>query len=439
MSTETTIEWTESTWNPVAGCDKVSPGCDHCYAETIAHLFAGTKPFPDWFDVTLHPERLGQPLRWQKPRRVFVNSISDLFHDRVPDEYIARVFAVMALAHRHTFQILTKRHGRMRALLSKPTFGHLVAKQGDDYIGCQEDWLLRALLTGTPLPNVWLGVSVEDQRWADIRVPALLETPAAVRCVVLSCEPLLGPVRIDPWLGSVDWVIVGAESGPRARPMNHDWVRQLCDQCTGAGVPFFTSKTPPGAALTRSRLWTAVPGGSTPPLAPAVGARSAAGCRMASRLIRRRRGTRVRALTVHQPWAWAIAHAGKRVENRRWVTSYRGRVLVHAGAFFDPAGIDDPRVVSAGADRQLVTGMGPEQLADQIFTGRAVVAVATLVDCHPDDGPCSPWSAEGHWHWVLDDVRPIPPLPARGIQRLWTPPVDLAAAAFDAAGLEIDQ
>ncbi len=235
MGDRTGIEWTDATWNPVTGCTKVSPGCDHCYAEGIAHRFAGTPSYPNGFDVTLRPERLDQPLRWAKPRRVFVNSMSDLFHKDIPDEYIAEVFSVMARAGHHTFQVLTKRPGRMSSLLSRPSFRDNLAHWG----------------TPWPLPNVWLGVSVEDQRWADIRIPQLLRTPAAIRFI--SAEPLLGPVdlgygepcdhsrhthlEVGCW-AALDWVIVGGESGRGARPMHPDWVWRIGRQCTDAGVAF---------------------------------------------------------------------------------------------------------------------------------------------------------------------------------------------------------
>jgi protein gp37 len=278
MADKSSIEWTDATWNPITGCTKVSPGCDHCYAERIVERFKGKGAFEN---VTLNEERLDAPLRWRKPRRVFVNSMSDLFHDSVPDEYIAKVFAVMALSPRHTFQVLTKRHARMRSLLGAHGFW---AQVGLAALDLREIWLPAAgvSLDAHALPNVWLGVSVEDQKWADIRVPALLDTPAAVR--FLSCEPLLGPVNIWRWIEGADpdaecltcgteefsdtdshpvlneeneqtgewcdgpirpynrnlhWVIVGGESGPGARPMHPDWARSLRDQCGAAGVPFF--------------------------------------------------------------------------------------------------------------------------------------------------------------------------------------------------------
>lgn len=250
MGDRSSIEWTDASWNPVTGCTKVSPGCDHCYAENMAHRFAGTKAYPNGFDVTLHAQRLDQPLRWTKPRRVFVNSMSDLFHDKIPDSYIAQVFAVMALAPQHTFQVLTKRAGRMRSLLSRNEFCTLVCEAGhlfarlqslDDGIFDRGPW---------PLPNVWLGVSTEDQKWADIRIPQLLKTPAAVRFI--SAEPLLGGIDLSGYIGhlpededgapyprGLDWVIVGGESGRGARPMHPRWVHSIRHQCQTNSVPFF--------------------------------------------------------------------------------------------------------------------------------------------------------------------------------------------------------
>ncbi|MEV8435124.1 DUF5131 family protein [Streptomyces chartreusis] len=270
MADTTAIEWTDSTWNPVTGCTKISDGCTNCYAETFAERWRGTAGhhFENGFDITLRPDRLRLPMTWSAPRRVFLDSMSDLFHTDIVDTYIAQVWAVMALTPQHTYQVLTKRHGRMKALLSSPTFWHQVAEQGRQHlIGCQQDWLaVGAMLDGTPLPNVWLGVSVESQKWADIRVPALLETPAALR--FLSCEPLLGPVWIDDYvwqacpccdgeshdeacgpcadggcesghIRQLDWVIVGGESGHGARAMHADWARSLRDQCKQSHVPFF--------------------------------------------------------------------------------------------------------------------------------------------------------------------------------------------------------
>lgn len=245
MSDNTAIEWTDSTWNPVSGCTKVSPGCDHCYAETFAERWRGTPGhhFENGFDVTLRPEKLALPLRWKKPRRVFVNSMSDLFHVDIPDEFIAQVFITMAKAPQHTFQILTKRHGRMRSLIGDDfSGGHRLMES----LSAEED--AQVLYDAPwPLPNVWLGVSVENQQWANIRIPALLETSAAVRWI--SAEPLLGPIDLgnvgpDPGFDSLlshphlSWVVAGGESGPGARPMHPDWARSLRDQCQTGGVAF---------------------------------------------------------------------------------------------------------------------------------------------------------------------------------------------------------
>ena len=274
MSDNTKIEWADATWNPVRGCEKVSEGCRNCYAARMAARFSGEgQPYeglaemtphgPRWTgDVQLVPEVLDQPLKWRKPRRIFVNSMSDLFHPDVPDEFIAAVFGVMAAAHWHTFQILTKRPERMKKWFewveNKPvgTDGRLFpqficAYKARDVLDDEQFDFAR--FREWPLSNVWLGVSVENQRAADERIPLLLQTPAAVR--FLSCEPLLGPVMLTG-LGKrcygcaagvphrcrnvlVDWVIVGGESGPGARPMHPDWVRSIRDQCKAAEVPFF--------------------------------------------------------------------------------------------------------------------------------------------------------------------------------------------------------
>lgn len=251
MGAKTNIEWSEATWNPVVGCTKVSAGCDHCYAETLVNRFAGhNKGFPNRFDVvTQRPHMLELPLKWKTPKRIFVNSLSDLFHADVPTSYVLQVFAVMSAAEHHTFQLLTKRHARMHSLLSSPDFGLDVAMVAEnEYGGSARIW---------PLPNLHLVVSVEDQHWAGIRIPVLLDTPAAVRGI--SVEPMLGPVVLRPeWLHSrmcpmrsggplcaciegdtrLDWVIVGGESGKDARPMRPRWAREIRDQCLDAGVPF---------------------------------------------------------------------------------------------------------------------------------------------------------------------------------------------------------
>ena len=210
MALKSAIEWTDATWNPVTGCTKVSPGCAHCYAEAITLRFGRGGPFlPGKTTITLHPDRMQLPLSWRSPRRIFVNSMSDLFHEDVPLPFIAEVFQVMADANRHTFQILTKRHERLETLANQLTWS----------------------------PNVWMGVSVENQYWAERRIPPLLRVPAAVR--FLSVEPLLKPVDLCGYLNDIQWVIVGGESGPRARSMHEGWVRKIRDDCAAAGVPFF--------------------------------------------------------------------------------------------------------------------------------------------------------------------------------------------------------
>ena len=248
---KTSIEWTDETWNPVTGCTKVSPGCRHCYAERFSERFRGVPghPFEMGFDLTLRPERLAQPLGWKKPRRVFVNSMSDLFHEDVPDEFIDRVFVVMSLAQRHTFQVLTKRAERMREYCSSPeTLGRIVADTAEVLDGIDSAKVAISHhedgFQGIRWPHVWLGVSVEDQKRADERIPLLLETPAAVRFV--SAEPLLGPVDFGAAMDQIDWVIVGGESGPGARPMDPEWARFLREQCHAcrlsaakACIPFF--------------------------------------------------------------------------------------------------------------------------------------------------------------------------------------------------------
>ena len=220
MSDHSTIEWTDATWNPVRGCTKISPGCTHCYAETFAERFRGVPghPYEQGFDLRLWPDRLSLPLHWKAPRRIFVNSMSDLFHDRLPDEFIDLVFFTMRRAHWHQFQVLTKRPERMVNYLADR---------------CRS-W---GPLTSTA-PHIWLGTSIESQSY--IGHAALL---AQVSCRVrfLSLEPLLGELDLSGLLGAdrINWVIVGGESGHGARPMAVDWVRVIRAQCLEASVPFF--------------------------------------------------------------------------------------------------------------------------------------------------------------------------------------------------------
>ena len=234
MGDNSGIEWTDATWNPVTGCTKISPGCKNCYAERLAvRLRAmGNTRYQNGFSVTLHPDLLALPLRWRRPRRIFVNSMSDLFHDAIPEAFIHRVFEVMARADWHVFQILTKRSERLASLAP-----HL-------------PWA----------PNIWQGVSVESARYT-IRIERLRTVPAAVR--FLSVEPLLGPIPALP-LDNIDWVIVGGESGPGRRPMAAAWAREILDQCIKAGVPFFFKqwggRTPKaGGRVLDRRTWDGMP------------------------------------------------------------------------------------------------------------------------------------------------------------------------------------
>lgn len=289
---ETSIEWTDRTWNPVRGCSRVSPGCERCYAERIAGRFSGKGQKFEGFArglsrdyhgqsgaartngtwrwtgrVELVQEKLDEPLRWRKPQKVFVNSMSDLFHEELGDEAMAAVFGVMAAAPQHTFQVLTKRPERMRdwmawiavrpsGLLSIPYAPKLVCA-GHAQALTDRHWTVPNAAEW-PLPNVWLGVSVEDQATADQRIPLLLQTPAAVRFV--SYEPALGPayfgsvwsaergVHFDALRGSsehrvkVDWIIVGGESGPGARPFDIAWARDVVEQCKAAGTACFVKQ-----------------------------------------------------------------------------------------------------------------------------------------------------------------------------------------------------
>lgn len=270
MADHTKIEWTDATWNPITGCSVISAGCKHCYAMKLAGtrmkheasrsgLTIDTAAGPVWTgEVRFNAKWLDQPLRWRRPRRIFVCAHGDLFHENVPDAWIDRVFAVMALAPQHTFQVLTKRPERMHSYLQDS--GHRTVLIGID--AASISGLDRDLPDGSqrwplPMPNVWLGVSVENQDAANERIPLLLQTPAAVRWI--SAEPLLGPIDLR-WLitdptgntrthhgkrqmelrstGLLHWVIAGGESGGNARPMHPNWPMSLRDQCANAGVPF---------------------------------------------------------------------------------------------------------------------------------------------------------------------------------------------------------
>lgn len=209
MAQKSAIEWTESTWNPLSGCTKVSPGCKHCYAERMARRLQamGQPNYANGFELTLHEEALELPLQWKKPQTIFVNSMSDMFHEKVPRNFILKAFDVMRRASWHRFQVLTKRAERLASLSE------------------QLPWA----------DNIWMGVSVENETY-EYRVEFLRETKAEIK--FLSLEPLIGPLD-NLCLDSIDWVIVGGESGPGARPMHAEWVSSIRDQCVSAGVPFF--------------------------------------------------------------------------------------------------------------------------------------------------------------------------------------------------------
>lgn len=313
MGDKSGIEWTDATWNPIVGCSIVSPGCTNCYAMKMAarleKALPATRPGghlpnhytdltrrvngkPVWTGrVTIAPDHiLTAPLKWRKPRRIFVNSMGDLFHEAVPDEWIDRVFAVMALSPQHTFQVLTKRAKWMREYMTSRAMtgakrthiyalaARMMDKDDPRQIEAPPEW---------PLPNVWLGVSAEDQARADERIPDLLTTPAAVHFV--SAEPLLGMIYFETWLHdsscelnvisadyqnrictcseprevSLDWIVAGGESGPGARPMHPDWPRSIRDQCAAAGVPFFFKQwgewawSPDEYSLKDADIWAA--------------------------------------------------------------------------------------------------------------------------------------------------------------------------------------
>jgi protein gp37 len=280
MADGTKIEWTDATWNPITGCSVVSPGCTNCYAMRLAGtrmknhwsrkgLTTDSKAGPVWNgQVRFNEEWLLQPLAWTRPRLIFVCAHADIFHEGVPDEWIDKVFAVMALAPQHTYQVLTKRSARMRAwAVDRFTNGcrgsiehraHQIAREANIHIPTG-----KTLASPEPFPHIWLGVSAEDQARADERIPDLVATPAAIRWC--SGEPLLGPLDLSRWLGvhhhpnndqssphlqalvraarkslgpALDWFVAGGESGPSARPVHPDWIRSLRDQCKAAGVPF---------------------------------------------------------------------------------------------------------------------------------------------------------------------------------------------------------
>lgn len=286
----TKIEWTDETWNVVTGCSKLSSGCANCYAEKVSHRFKWTdKPWNAAYadeNVVRHPDRLMQPLHWKKPRKVFVNSMSDLFHEQIPDEFLDEIFGVILACKilenhpDHVFQILTKRPERMLKYFTSAAPAELLKRWSESMDGVVilddpdvlfseavssevcHDWDAKGSNSGGseykpwgytsrlfPLSNVWIGVSVENQQAADERIPFLLQTPAFVR--FLSCEPLLGPIRLDgyfreegkgmysTWIDYLDWVIAGGESGSKARPMHPSWARDLRGQCEIHNVPFF--------------------------------------------------------------------------------------------------------------------------------------------------------------------------------------------------------
>ena len=234
MAEKSTIEWTDATWNPVTGCTKISPGCAYCYAESITLRFKRGGPFlPGKTSIILHHDRLDSPGKWKAPRRIFVNSMSDLFHDEVPFDFIRKVFDQMERYDQHTYQVLTKRPERMLAYL----------QQSEELF-----WP----------DNVWVGVSVENQYWADKRIPILANIPAVVR--FLSVEPLLKSVDLRHHLKHIHWVIVGGESGGRSRPMKAEWAECIRDACVEAGVPFFFKQWGGRRKKTSGRDLTAEPG-----------------------------------------------------------------------------------------------------------------------------------------------------------------------------------
>lgn len=265
MADNTKIEWTDSTWNVITGCSVVSPGCTNCYAMRLAGtrlrndpsregLTVDSKAGPVWNGkVRFNEKWLDQPLRWKRSRMIFVCAHGDLFHEAVTDEWLDKIFAVMALCPQHVFQVLTKRPERMRAYLAENDMAARIAPVGARIMERSDETFSYLRWQAWPLPNVWLGVSAEDQQRADERIPILLDAPAAIRWV--SAEPLLGPIDFTKWLHDsdcdsapctcfaprevhVDWIVAGGESGPGARPMHPDWARAIRDQCKAAGVAF---------------------------------------------------------------------------------------------------------------------------------------------------------------------------------------------------------
>lgn len=245
MSDSSHIEWTDATWNPTTGCTKISEACTNCYIDrTPPFRMAHRKFVNGHVPLELHANRLDTPLKWKRARKIFVNSLSDLFHKDIPDQFIVDVFATMYNAQWHTFQVLTKRPERMQSLLTNPrfpwaigctVFNRLQKTEPEKAAILSREEFIDDVMMLWPLPNVWLGVTTENQKRADERIPVLLKTPSCVRFI--SAEPLLGNVQV-PDLKLLDWVIVGGESGPGARPMHPDWARSIRDQCQAAGVPF---------------------------------------------------------------------------------------------------------------------------------------------------------------------------------------------------------
>jgi len=264
MGDKSAIHWTDATWNPLVGCSRVSEGCRNCYDEReAATRLAQTPKYrglarkvngqPSWTgEVRLWEPHLDQPLRWQAPRRIFVNSMSDLFHEKVPDEWIGRIFSVMKRAHQHTFQVLTKRPERMREWLNGCADGGglgWITHNGAEPKGYRGDGIIVGVRDSWPLPNVWLGVSIEDQETADERIPLLLQTPAAVRFI--SYEPALGPISLlntdgdgprGGIRGALHWGIYGGESGPGARPNDVAWARRFVADCRVCGIAPFVKQ-----------------------------------------------------------------------------------------------------------------------------------------------------------------------------------------------------